>query len=302
MFEMLDIHFPIAHVNLNSVIVVLIGFASGFASGIFGIGGGLISTPLLIMMGVPSAVAVATSAHQIIGATFSGVLARIGTKNYDLKLGAYLSLFSIIGSGVGMYVFLWFKGIGNLDFLISWCYVVVMTILSVVTAINIFVHKNTYNSNGYVQSMMRMMPMQLKFAESGVRVSLVFLIGAGLVIGVLSSIMGVGGGFIAVPVLTYLFGVEYKTAVGTSLIQILMVTIFIIAVHVFKTGSLDILLGTLLIVGAVFGSQIGSAIGMGVKNAKVLPLLMLLLMLAIATKFSCDLFLVPSEMYEVQRA
>ena len=282
----LSIYFPVAEIQISVVIILLIGFASGIMSGLLGIGGGFISTPLLTLVGVPPSVAVATSAHQIVGTSFSGILPRIKPKKVDFKLGFFLAFSGMAGSLVGIMIFSFFKNNGNIDSIISLFYVVLMTIVSFLS-FKIYFTKHFHTKN----KIKKMNILMVYFKTSNVECSVLIPIFLGFITGILSVMMGVGGGFILVPAMVYIMRVSNDVAVGTSLFQILIITIGIVLFHIFKTGLLDVLLGTLLILGSAIGSQISSIISLKIGRRKIIHLLLGILTLIVGITFAVNLFL-----------
>jgi uncharacterized membrane protein YfcA len=282
----LSIYFPVAELHLSALIVLGIGFVSGIMSGLLGIGGGFISTPLLTAVGVPPSVAVATSAHQIVGASFSSILPRLKARKIDFKLGITLAASGVVGSYIGMLIFEKFAGIGNIDSLIGVFYIILMTTVS-------FLSFKSYFSKSHSRPKIkspRFTIFKTHFPISGVECSILIPIMLGTFTGILVVIMGVGGGFILVPAMVSIMKVKNDVAVGTSLLQIFLITIIVLIFHVFKTGLLDIMLGVFLIIGATIGAQISSIISLKIGKRKIINLLLAILTLGVACKFGVDLF------------
>jgi uncharacterized membrane protein YfcA len=283
--SLLPIYFPIAEIQISAIVVLLIGFSSGIMSGLLGIGGGFISTPLLTAVGVPPSVAVATSAHQIVGTSFSSILPRIKPKKVDFKLGFLLAFFGVFGSLIGLAIFEFSSKLGNIDIVISGFYIILMTFVS-------FMSFRTYFSKGEKKEVSRPPKITLfmmNFATAGVKCSAIIPILLGIFTGILVVMMGVGGGFILVPAMVSIMKIKNDVAVGTSLLQILIITTLVVLFHIFKTGLLDIMLGTLLIVGSAIGSQISSIISLKIGKRKVINLILGLLTLTVALHFSYNL-------------
>lgn len=285
--DILGIYFPVAEIRLSLLVVLGIGFVSGIMSGLLGIGGGFVSTPLLTAVGVPPAVAVATSAHQIIGSSFSGILPRLKVKKIDFKLGFTLAGSGIIGACFGAFLFQLFEKLGNINIVISLFYVVLMSFIS-------FISFRTYfsksNPGKLEKPPIRINFLNVYFKVAEVRCSILIPIACGMFTGVLTVIMGVGGGFVLVPAMVSLMKIKNDVAVGTSLLQILFITIFVVLFHIFKTGLIDLMLGILLISGASIGAQISSALSLKIGKRKVINLLLAILTLTVAIKFAADLF------------
>ena len=253
-------------------------------SGLLGIGGGFISTPLLILIGVPPSVAVATSAHQIVGTSFSGILPRIKPKKVDFKLGFFLAIFGIFGTLIGTFIFSFFEKSGNIDGTISIFYLIIMSIISFLSFKTYFAKSKPREAKTKINF------LPIYFKTSNVECSILIPFALGTFTGILSVMMGVGGGFILVPAMVYFMGVKNDIAIGTSLLQILVITIGIVLFHIFKTGLLDVLLGTLLILGSAIGSQISSAISLKIGRGKIIHLLLGILTLLVGSTFGAKLF------------
>lgn len=289
-YSILPIYLPIAEVSISSLLIFCIGFTSGIMAGLLGIGGGFISTPLLIAVGISPSVAVATSAYQIIGASFSGILPRVKTKKIDFKLGSILALFGIVGAYFGVLIFEHFYKLGNIDVVISLFYIILM----------FFVSFLSFKSYFAKPSAKRELPIDLKifitkFKTAGVQCSILIPILLGTVTGVLVVIMGVGGGFILVPAMISIMKIKNDIAVGTSLLQIFVITTLVVLFHIFKTGLLDIVLGAVLIFGASIGAQISSIISLKIGKRRIINLILALITLFIALKFVGDIFLTTKE-------
>lgn len=279
------IYFPVAEVQLSVFVVLLIGFVSGILAGLLGIGGGFISTPLLTLIGVPPSVAVATSAHQIVGTSFSGILPRIKPKKVDFKLGFILAISGLFGSYIGAYVFSFFSDNGNIDSIISLMYLILMTIISLLNFKFYFFKKKQDK-----EFKTKLNILMTYFPTSQVHCSALIPICFGILTGFLVVMMGVGGGFILVPMMIFLMRINNDIAIGTSLLQILLITIVIVLFHIFKTEMLDLLLGTFLILGSAFGSQISSILSFKIAKKKITYLLLAILTLLVACNFGFKLF------------
>lgn len=287
MFDLLSIYFPVAEVKMSIVTIFSIGFVSGIMSGLLGIGGGFISTPLLTSVGVPPAVAVATSAHQIVGASFSSILPRIKPKKVDFKLGITLAFAGVFGAYVGSVIFNYATKMGSINIVISLFYIVLMSFISFISFRSYF--KKTSNEE-VIESNGSLLPFQVYFKIADIKCSILIPLSLGFFTGILVVIMGVGGGFILVPAMVSIMRIKNDIAVGTSLVQIFLVTILVVLFHIFKTGLLDILLGTILIIGATIGAQISSIIALKIGKRKIINLLLAILTLCVAIKFGFDLF------------
>jgi uncharacterized membrane protein YfcA len=285
LIDFLSLYFPVAEVRISILVVLSIGFISGIMSGLLGIGGGFISTPLLTAVGVSPSVAVATSAHQIIGASFSSILPRLKPKKVDFKLGFILAGSGVLGTYIGSIIFDKFLKLGNIDILIASFYIILMSFVS-------FISFRTYFSKirHEKKSQFQFNFLKVKFKTSEVECSVLIPIFLGIFTGILVIIMGVGGGFILVPAMVSIMKMKNDVAVGTSLLQIFLITMLVVLFHIFRTGLLDIMLGTLLIVGAAIGAQISSIISLKIGKRKIINLLLAILTLTVAVKFGADIF------------
>jgi uncharacterized membrane protein YfcA len=287
----MNIYFPIAEINANIYFIAGIGMIAGFLSNIFGIGGGFIATPFLIAIGVPPYIATACATQQIIGSSLMGVFTKLKPISLDYKLAIIMAMFGIMGSYVGVMVVQRLKTIGQVDTLISLSYVIVMT----TTAFSILLRfalngKKKHERQSFVDTL----PWQVDFPYSGKKISIIFLGLLGFLVGILTGIMGIGGGFIVVPIMTYTVGIKKNVIIGTSLLQIFIITLFVTAMNIFKTESLDLLLGIDLIVGGVLGSFLGNIVGRFIKFEHINFLLALLILL-VSLFFVVDLVKTPGK-------
>jgi uncharacterized membrane protein YfcA len=286
----MNIYFPIAEISANIYYIIGIGVISGMLSSMFGIGGGFIATPFLISIGVPPYIAISCATHQIVGSSFMGVLTKIKPMKFDVKLASILAFFGVIGSFGGVVLIKYLKGIGYVDILISIAYVVVMTS----TAFSILMRFAFKNKKKVARkSLVESMPWHVEFPASGRSISMVFIVLLGLFIGFLTGIMGIGGGFIMVPVMTYVLKLNQEKIIGTSLVQIFIVTLFVTTVNIFYTEFLDIMLGIVLIIGGVVGSFVGNIIAKNMKLEQT-NFFLALLILTVAIFFGVTLVKKPS--------
>ena len=301
----MQLYLPIAEVSVNVLVLLGIGGLVGFLSGMFGVGGGFLITPLLFFIGVPSAVAVATGANQVVASSISGVMAQLRRKAVDFRMGGVLTAGGFVGSAIGAVVFDWMAQKGQVDLFVQLSYVLFLGLVgsmmlqeSLRTMIRSRRAGVTQVRRAHVHSWVHRMPLKVKFRASGLYISVIPPLLVGAVVGLLSAIMGVGGGFIMVPAMIYLLGMPTKVVVGTSLFQIVFVTAFTTLVHALNHHSVDMLLALVLIAGGVIGAQIGVRVGIKLK-AEQLRILLALLVLSVAGKIALDLLLRPDELYSV---
>lgn len=300
----MQVYLPIAEVSVNAFLLLGLGGIVGILSGMFGVGGGFLMTPLLFFIGIPPAVAVATEANQIVASSFSGVLAHLRRKSVDFKMGTVLLVGGLLGALLGVFVFNYLKSLGQVDLLVRLCYVV---FLGVIGSLMFFESINAMRRASQPaaprerrkeRTLAQTLPLKMRFRTSGLYISAVPPFLVGIVVGILSAIMGVGGGFIMVPAMIYLLGMPTKVVVGTSLFQIIFVTAFTTLLHATTNYTVDMVLAVLLLVGGVIGAQIGTQLGTRLK-AEQLRVLLSFIVLAVCGKLALDLLLEPAELYSL---
>ena len=303
-----QLYLPIAEVSVNIFVLLALGGMVGFLSGMFGVGGGFLITPLLFFIGIPPVVAVATGANQVVASSISGVLAQFRRRAVDLRMGSVLTVGGFTGSGLGGVVFDWMTKAGQIDLFVQLSYVLflglvggMMLLESVRSLLRSRRPGVSQVRRAHVHSWVHRMPLKMKFRASGLYISVIPPLMVGSVVGFLSAIMGVGGGFIMVPAMIYLLGMPTKVVVGTSLFQIIFVTAFTTLMHALNHHSVDMLLALVLIIGGVVGAQFGARVGVRLK-AEQLRILLALLVLAVAGKIALDLLIQPDELYSITAA
>lgn len=300
----MQIFLPIAEVSVNAFVLLGLGGLVGVLSGMFGVGGGFLITPLLFFVGIPPAVAVATSANQIVASSVSGVLAHFKRKTVDLRMGWVLLIGGLIGSAIGMQIFNILKALGQVDLLVTLCYVVFLGIIGALMLVeSLRALRRAKSSPGKRRertkhTWIHNLPFKMKFRASGLYISVIPPVVVGVVVGMLGAIMGVGGGFIMVPAMIYILGMPTKVVIGTSLFQIIFVTSFNTMLHAYTNHTVDMMLALILLVGGVIGAQIGTQIGLRLK-AEQLRIMLALLVLIVCLKLGIDLLIRPSELYSV---
>ncbi len=302
----MQIYLPIAEVSVNAFLLLGLGGMVGILSGMFGVGGGFLMTPLLFFIGIPPAVAVATEANQIVASSFSGVLAHFRRKTVDLKMGTVLLSGGLVGAAFGVVLFNYLKSQGQVDLLVRLCYVVFLGVigsLMFVESLNAIrkSRKNAGPPKRKKHNWIHGLPLKMRFRVSGLYISVIPPLIVGVLVGILAAIMGVGGGFIMVPAMIYLLGMPTKVVVGTSLFQIIFVTGFTTLLHATTNYTVDIALAVLLLVGGVIGAQIGTRLGTYLK-AEQLRILLALLVILVCAKLALDLLLEPSELFSIGAA
>ncbi|MEL7090092.1 MAG: sulfite exporter TauE/SafE family protein [Pseudomonadota bacterium] len=302
----MQIFLPIAEVSVNAFLLLGLGGLVGVLSGMFGVGGGFLMTPLLFFIGIPPAVAVATEANQIVASSFSGVLAHLRRKTVDLRMGTVLLIGGLIGAALGVLVFNYLKSLGQVDLLVRLCYVVFLGVigsLMFVESLNAIrkTRAGTAVPKRKKHSAIHKLPFKMRFRVSGLYISVIPPVLIGVAVGILAAIMGVGGGFIMVPAMIYILGMPTKVVVGTSLFQIIFVTGFTTMLHATTNYTVDVVLAVLLLIGGVIGAQIGTRIGVRMK-AEQLRILLALMVLAVCGKLALDLLIQPAELYSLGAA
>ncbi|GAB4262262.1 MAG: sulfite exporter TauE/SafE family protein [Pararhodobacter sp.] len=299
------IYLPIAEVSANALTLLGVGGGVGMLSGMFGVGGGFLITPLLFFIGIPPTVAVATGANQVVASSISGVLAHLRRRTVDLKMGTVLLIGGLIGSTLGIYAFRLLSALGQVDLAVQLSYVLFLGVIGTlmlqesVRALYRTRKPGAKRRKRHIHTWVHALPLKMKFRVSGLYISVIPPLVVGMFVGILSAVMGVGGGFIMVPAMIYLLGMPTKVVVGTSLFQIIFVTAYTTVAHAVTSHAVDVMLAFFLIVGGVVGAQIGTQIGLRLK-AEQLRILLALLVLAVCFKVALDLLLRPDELYSIR--
>ncbi|MFZ1470963.1 MAG: sulfite exporter TauE/SafE family protein [Paracoccaceae bacterium] len=300
----MQIYLPIAEVSVDAFLILGIGGVVGFLSGMFGVGGGFLITPLLFFIGIPPAVAVATGANQVVASSISGVLAQLKRKAVDFRMGGVLLVGGMAGSAAGIWVFAWMRALGQIDLFVQLSYVLFLGLIGAMMlqeSLRAFWRSKKTNvpiRRAHVHSWVHGLPLKMKFRASGLYISVIPPMIVGALVGFLAAIMGVGGGFIMVPAMIYLLGMPTKVVIGTSLFQIIFVTAFTTVAHAISSHTVDMLLAFILIVGGVVGAQIGARVGVRMK-AEQLRIFLSLLVLAVSLKIAADLLIRPAEVFSI---
>jgi len=296
----MQIYLPIAEMSVNAFIILGMGGGVGLLSGLFGVGGGFLMTPLLIFIGIPPAVAVGTEANQIVASSVSGVLAHWRRGNVDIKMGVMLLVGGVFGSTFGVWLFTILRGIGQIDLVIRLSYVVFLSIiggLMLSESIRAILRRRKQTpTKRHHHYWVHGLPLKMRFRKSRLYISAILPIGVGFLVGVLSAIMGVGGGFVMVPAMIYLLGMPTVVVVGTSLFQIIFVTANVTLLQAVSNQTVDIVLALLLLVGGVIGAQIGARFGTRLQGEQLRGLLALLV-LTVCMKLTYDLVVTPEDLY-----
>lgn len=302
----MDIYLPIANMSVNALVIVLLGGGVGLLSGMFGVGGGFLTTPLLIVYGIPPTVAAASAASQVTGASVSGVFAHFGRKGVDVKMGGVLVAGGVVGSFVGAWLFRLLQAIGQIDTVIAVVYVVLLGSIGTMMANESWAAIRASRTGAPIPARKRRhhpliaaLPLRTRFYRSGLYISPLAPLLLGFGVGILTILLGVGGGFILVPAMLYLLGMATQVVVGTSLFQTLFVTAVATMVHATTTKAVDIVLAALLLLGSVIGAQVGARFATRVKP-EYLRLALALIVLLVAVRVALGLGWRPDEIYSVE--
>ena len=300
----MSIYLPIAEMSVDVFLILLMGGGVGFLSGLFGVGGGFLMTPLLIFIGISPAVAVATEANQIVAASVSGVLAHTRRRNVDFKMGIVLTIGGFAGSSVGVVLFTFLREIGQVDLLVRLCYMVFLGIVGSLMLFEsgraIFRRQTGTATRGklHQHTWLHGLPFKMRFRRSRLYISALLPLGIGFFVGILAAILGVGGGFLMVPAMIYLLGMPTSVVVGTSLFQIIFVTANVTFLQAVNNQTVDVVLALLLLTGAVIGAQLGTKAS-GKLRGEELRGLLALMVLGVCAKIGIELVAKPEDLYSI---
>jgi uncharacterized membrane protein YfcA len=300
----MDIYLPIAGQSVNALFIVALGFLVGVLSGMFGVGGGFLTTPLLIFYGIPPTVAVASAATQITGASVSGVMVHMRRGGVDLKMGGVMIVGGLFGSLAGAALFRLLQASGQIDLVIGSLYVLLLGWIGALML------KDALVALGYISPTksderprhnrwVASLPLRWRFYSSGLYLSPLAPLALGFIAGVLTLLLGVGGGFILIPAMIYLLGMAARVVIGTSLVMILAVSAGTTLIHAITTQAVDIVLAALLLIGGVVGAQYGAMLTTRVKP-DVLRLALSIIILLVASRMAVGLAWRPDEIYSIE--
>lgn len=300
----MQVYLPIAEVSVNLFLLLGLGGVVGLLSGMFGVGGGFLITPLLFFIGIPPPVAVATGANQIVASSVSAVLAHLRRRTVDIRMGTVMLIGGLIGSALGIWLFNLLTRLGQIDLMVKICYVVFLGIVGILMFAESLRALRRSQEQGRPakrrhRNWVHALPLKIKFRTSGLYISVLPPLVVGASVGVLAAIMGVGGGFIMVPAMIYILNMPTKVVVGTSLFQIIFVTAFTTLMHAVTNYTVDMALAVLLLVGGVIGAQLGTQLGLRLK-AEQMRILLALLVMAVCGKLALDLFLHPADLFSLE--
>ncbi len=302
----MDMYLPVANMSVNILFIVALGGMVGMLSGMFGVGGGFLTTPLLIFYGIPPTVAAASAATQVTGASVSGMLAHLRRDAVDLRMGGVLVVGGLIGSLLGAWLFSLLERLGQIDTVINLLYLVLLGSIGWLMLRESLATVRAARTGQAPPARKRRhhpavaaLPLRWRFYRSGLYISPLAPLLLGMATGILTMLLGVGGGFIMVPAMLYLLGMSAQVVVGTSLFQILFTTIASTMVHSLTTRAVDIVLALLLLVGGVVGAQLGARLAMRVDPAR-LRLGLAVVVLLVALRMGLGLIWRPDEIFTVQ--
>ncbi len=299
----MDVYLPIANLSVNGLFIVLLGGLTGVLSGLFGVGGGFLTTPLLIFYGIPPTVAAASAATQVTGASVSGVIAHSRRKGVDYRMGMVMVGGGIVGALIGALLFSLLQSLGQIDVVIGVLYVVLLGAIGSLMMREAIGSLRGQSDDGGAPVRKRRhhplvagLPFRTRFYSSGLYISPLAPLLLGVVVGILTMLMGVGGGFILVPAMLYILGMSGNVVVGTSLFQILFVTMVTTMTHALTTKAVDIVLAGLLLLGSVLGAQFGTQIAMKARP-EILRVVLAAIVIAVALRMLYGLGVQPDEIY-----
>jgi len=303
----MHVYLPIAEISVNIFLLLGLGGTVGMMSGIFGVGGGFLMTPLLIFMGIPAPVAVGTEANQIVASSVSGALAHFKRGNVDLKMGTMLLIGGIVGSTFGVWLFKLLSALGQIDMVIRLAYVVFLGIIGAMMMIeSIKSIRQTRSATGARRKLhehhwFHGLPFKMRFRRSKLYISALLPLAVGALVGILAAIMGVGGGFVMVPAMIYVLGMPTSVVIGTSLFQIVFVTANVTFLQAYHNQTVDLLLGLFLMVGGVIGAQVGTRIGAKLPGERM-RFLLAAMVVGVCVKMMVDLVSTPADFYSIAMA
>ena len=300
------LYLPIANLSVNALVIILLGGGVGLLSGMFGVGGGFLTTPLLIVYGIPPTVAAASSASQVTGASVSGVFAHWRRGGVDAKMGGVLVAGGVVGSLAGAVIFRWLQGLGQIDTVIAVVYVLLLGSIggmmareSLGTIVAQHRGRPPKAAKRRHHPLVAALPFRTRFYGSGLYISPLAPLLLGFFVGILTMLLGIGGGFILVPAMIYLLGMATKAVVGTSLFQTLFVTATATMVHATTSKAVDIVLAALLLIGSVTGAQVGARFATRFKPEH-LRLALAIIVLLVGLRILLGLVWRPEEIFSVE--
>ncbi|PBN42078.1 sulfite exporter TauE/SafE family protein [Sphingobium sp. D43FB] len=302
----MDLYLPIANLSVNALVIIGLGGVVGLLSGMFGVGGGFLTTPLLIFYGIPPTVAAASAASQVTGASVSGVVTHIARGTVDFRMGGVLIAGGVVGAGLGVLIFRLLQYLGQIDTVIGLLYVLMLGGIGLLMAkesiqalVALKTGKRAPARKRRHHPLVAALPMRWRFYGSGLYISPLAPLLLGMATGILTMLLGVGGGFILVPAMLYLLGMTTQSVVGTSLFQILFVTMATTMMHAMTTKAVDLVLAMLLLIGSVTGAQVGTRLSMTMRP-EYLRVLLAAIVLLVAARMTLGLVWRPDEIFTIE--
>ncbi len=301
----MQVYLPIAEMTVNALLILGMGGLVGFLSGMFGVGGGFLMTPLLIFIGVPPAVAVGTQANQLVAASVSGVLAHWRRGNVDVKMGTVMLVGSTFGTVVGIWLFNLLQRLGQIDLVIQLSYVFVLGIIGMLMfteSVRAMLRRRrgpATREKGPQRAWQQALPFKMRFEKSRLYISVLVPGTIGALGGLLVAIMGIGGGFFLVPAMIYVLGMPVSSVAGTSLFQVIFTTAIATLLHAYQNHTVDVFLAILLLAGSVIGAQFGTR-SAGMLRGEQARALLAMLVLIVCIKMAFDLLTPPADVYSIQ--
>ena len=298
------IYLPIAEQPIHSLVILGIGAFLGLIMGLVGVGGGFLLTPLMMFLGIPPPVAVASVANQLVAPSVSGVLSHWKRSNVDFKMGTVLLLGGVVGSSIGVILFNFLGKIGQLDFVIKSSYVIFLTLIGTLMfseSLRLILRTRkgkVTRGKLHQHNWLHGLPFKIRFRKSKLYISILLPILIGIIVGILAALMGIGGGFIIVPAMIYLLGMPTSLVVGTSLFQIIFVAANTTILQASQNQTVDIVLATILLLGSVIGVQIGSRYT-NILRGEYLRLILSSIIILVSLKLLIDLITVPSDLFSI---
>lgn len=300
----MPIYLPIAGMSVDMFVMTGLGLAVGFISGLLGVGGGFLITPLLVFLGIPIDVAVATGANQAVATSASGTVAQWQRGNVDFRMGVLLFAGGVVGSVSGVWIIKWLKDIGQIDFVVSVCYVALLGTVGTLMLVEGL--RAIWRSRGGVEVAatrrkhywVHNLPLRTRFPSSKLYMSMLPPLLLGVMVGLFGAVMGVGGAFFAVPVMVYAFGMPTRVVVGTSLLVVFSTSMLTTVLQSWQNQAVDIVLALMLMLGGVFGAQLGARFGYNLKGEQIRALLGLLVV-GVSLRIAFDLIAQPPDLYSI---
>ena len=306
----MHVYLPIAEISISVEAILCLGLCVGFLSGFFGVGGGFLTTPFLMFLGVSPAIAVGTQTSQLVASSVTGVFGHWKNKNVDVKMAAVMLAGGLIGSFVGVFIFKLLQALGQIDVAIRILYVILLgsigSLMLFETSMSLWGKKNTDSKGddkkGFVEAVrakIKDWPYKIRFPDSKLYISAFVPVGIGFIGGILASILGIGGGFLLVPAMIYFLGMPATLVAGTCLFQIIFTTGFASIMHAVTNQTVDVVLASLLIIGGVIGAQIGVRCSRYVSGAGARIILSVIILL-VSIVLAVQLLMPPQELFSME--